>query len=524
MTASPGLIARLEKALAGLPRAYPGPGGAVAVLKDGETLIRHAWGFANAELRIPFTPRTLFRICSISKQFTCALMLDAFPDPSVLDADVAARLPRLAESPPGALHLAHNQSGLRDYWAVAMLHGAPAELPFGETEASRVISGARSLQFKPGARYSYANQNFRLLGDIVSDRLGESFADLLRRRLFGRLGIETAFLAADTRALPDGAEGYEGDVASGFRPARNNLVWTGDAGLGASLDDMIAWERAADVGRDDPQSIHGRLNVPVSFADGAPAAYGFGLARSRKLGRDISGHGGALRGWRSHRFYCPAERLSVVVLFNHLSDAAGAAFDLFATALGEPATAPPNPTLPDGMIGAWIEPETQILARTTRVSDHTVRLRLGHHPEALTSQADSGASDGDSRLALKADGLWLDRPKDNQRSRLTPIPSGGAPIAGRAGRYRCAELDAELTIADAGGALYGGFSGFLGQSRMEMLESVGPDVWALPCPRALDHTPPGDWTVIFYPDEAGLVNTVRVGCWLARGLTYERVA
>jgi D-aminopeptidase len=524
MTANPGLIARLETSLAGLPRAYPGPGGAVAVLKDGQTLIRHAWGFANAELRIPFTPRTLFRICSISKQFTCALMLDAFADPSVLDGDVAARLRRLEANAPGALHLAHNQSGLRDYWAVAMLHGAPAELPFGETEAARVMGGARSLQFEPGTRYSYANQNFRILGDIVSDRLGESFGELLRRRLFDRLGMETAFLAADTRALPDGAEGYEGEVASGFRPARNNLVWTGDAGLGASLDDMIAWERAADAGRDDPGSIHGRLNARVSFADGAPAAYGFGLARSQKFGRDVSGHGGALRGWRSHRLYCPAERLSVVVLFNHLSDAAGAAFDLFAAALNEDTPSVKAPVLPPGMIGAWIEPETEILARITRASDHALRLRLGHHPELLTAQPEGVASDGDSRLELKADGLWLERPKDNQRSRLTPITAEPAPIAGRAGRYRCAELGAELTIADAGGALYGGFSGFLGQSRMELLEPVGRDVWALPCPRALDHTPPGDWTLIFQPDGSGEVNTVRVGCWLARGLSYDRVA
>jgi D-aminopeptidase len=523
MTAESGLIARLEATLAGLPRAYPGPGGAVAVLKNGETLIRHAWGFANAELRIPFTPRTLFRICSISKQFTCALMLDAFPDPTILDADVAARLPRLAQAGPGALHLAHNQSGLRDYWAVAMLHGAPAELAFGETEATAVISGARSLQFKPGTRYSYANQNFRLLGDIVSDRLGESFNDLLRRRLFDRLGMETAFLAADTRALPDGAEGYEGDVASGFRPARNNLIWTGDAGIGASLDDLIAWERAADAGRDDPESIHGRLNAPVSFVDGAPAAYGFGLARSRKFGRNFSGHGGALRGWRGHRLYCPAERLSVVVFFNHLSDAGGAAFDLFAAALGEQTQSQKASALPRGLTGAWLEPETEILARIAKASDHALRLRLGHHPEVLTAQPDGVASDGDSRLELKADGVWLDRPKDNQRSRLKPITAGPAPIAGRAGVYTCAELGASLTIADAGGALYGGFSGFLGRGRMELLEPVGPEVWALPCPRALDHTPPGDWTLIFQTDGVGAVNAIRLGCWLARGLTYERV-
>src|SRR2546423_617452 len=114
-------VARLDATVAALPQTYAGPGGALAALREGETLARHAWGWANAERRIPFTPATLFRMCSITKQFTCAAVLDAFPDPALLDRDVAARLPLLGQPPPGALHLCHNQAGLRDYWAVAML-------------------------------------------------------------------------------------------------------------------------------------------------------------------------------------------------------------------------------------------------------------------------------------------------------------------------------------------------------------------------------------------------------------------
>ena len=140
------LSLRLDHQIEALPRAYPGPGGAVAVLRDGEVLVRHAWGFANAERRISFTPRSLFRMCSITKQFTCATVLDAFPDPSDLDDDVAARLPLLESAAPGALHLAHNQSGLRDYWAVAMLHGSPAEAPFGDAE----LLAAKQVQRQRG--------------------------------------------------------------------------------------------------------------------------------------------------------------------------------------------------------------------------------------------------------------------------------------------------------------------------------------------------------------------------------------
>jgi len=90
---------RLDRVLANLPRVFPGPGGAVAALRGGEVLVRHAWGWANAERRIPFTPRTLFRMCSITKQFTCATLLSAFPDPAELDTDVRARLPDVGCAP-----------------------------------------------------------------------------------------------------------------------------------------------------------------------------------------------------------------------------------------------------------------------------------------------------------------------------------------------------------------------------------------------------------------------------------------
>jgi D-aminopeptidase len=519
------LAGRLEQCLEDLPLAYPGPGGAVAVLRHGEVLIRHAWGWANAERRIPFTPRTLFRMCSITKQFTCGLVLNAFPDVSVLDGDVAARLPLLEQAAPNALHLCHNQSGLRDYWAVAMLHGSPAEAPFGDTEAARVIAGARTLHFTPGTSYSYANQNFRILSDILQERTRRGLDELLRSQIFARVGMDSALLAADTRAMPDGTEGYEGTQAGGFRVAENRIQWTGDAGIGASLDDMIAWERYIDATRDDPDALYSRLSAPVTFADGTPAEYGFGLNRKSECGRMASGHGGALRGWRSHRMYLPQERVSIVVMFNHLSDAHGAAVDLLAAVLGE--TAPPSrivvpAALPEpDWLGAYLEPETGLAVRLDITSDRQVRLRYGHVAETLDLQADGSAGSGGTRLRPGPGGLWMDRPQENRHSRL--LPAEGTPAKDIAGRYRCAELDTELTIADAGNVLYGGFSGFLGQGRMEMLDRIGPDLWALPCPRALDHTPPGDWTLRFRRDGSGRIKRLEVGCWLSRRLVYTLI-
>jgi D-aminopeptidase len=506
---------RLENCLASLPTAFPGPGGAAAVVKDGEVLLRHAWGYANAERRIPFTPRTLFRMCSITKQFTCGVVLSAFPDPAVLDDGVAAMLPNLRQAAPAAVDLCHNQSGLRDYWAVAMLHGSPVEAPFGDEEAAAVIAGTRSLHFLPGTRYSYVNQNFRMLSDVAQERTGRGFGELMRRHLFEPAGMESALLAADTRAMPDGTEGYEGTVASGFRAAENRIFWTGDAGLGACLDDMTAWERFIDAVRDDGKSVYGRLSAPVHFAGGQPALYGFGLSRQPVCGRAATGHGGALRGWRSQRFYLPAERLSVVVMFNHMGDAGAAARKLAAAALDEP-EAEVAKSLPDPeWLGDYTVPETGLVARISRGADGKVALAYGYPPELLTLHQDGSAGEDATRLRAGAGGLWMDRPAENFSGLL--VPAGGEAVRGLAGRYWCEELDATLTISDAGGALYGGFSGFLGQGRMEALHQVGSRIWTLPCPRALDHSPPGDWTLDVQPDGA-----VVVGCWLARGLRYER--
>ena len=92
-----------------------------------------------------------------------------------------------------------------------------------------------------------------------------------------------------------------------------------------------------------------------------------------------------------------------------------------------------------------------------------------------------------------------------------------------AGRYRCAELDAELTVADAGGVLYGGFSGFLGQGRMETLgvgrrRCLGAALPARAGPHATRRLDAG-----VPARRVGRVSGVEVGCWLARRLVYDRV-
>jgi D-aminopeptidase len=517
--------AALDQALAALPSRYIGPGGAVAVLRDGEVLARHCWGWADAERRIPFTPLTMSLICSISKQFTCSLLLDQFPDPGILNDDLRRRLPALTEGAPTILDLAHNQSGLRDYWAVAMLYGAPVESIFTAQDADRIISRTQSLHFAPGTRYSYCNQNFRLISDLIEQRTGEPFGDLLRQRIFDRADMPYARLNADTSSVPGGTMGYEGTLATGFRAAVNNIHWTGDAGISACLEDMIAWERFIDATRDDPDALYSRISAPVTFRDGAPAAYGYGLARTQFFGRAATCHEGGLRGFRSFRVYVPEARISVITLFNHMADPRGPAVDVLAALFdAAPVVEEPAGDGPD-VAGRYIEPESGIAVRNETASDHRVKLQFGHGFDLLSPTTDGDYLSASVRLHRDEAGVWMTRPHENLSSLLTPWEGESAPDSAGdiEGVFRSAELGTEITCVAAGGVLYGAFSGMLGQGAMQPLLPYGPDTWLLPCQRALDYSAPGDWTLRFTRNEAGRVSGVTAGCWLARGIGYSRI-
>ena len=90
-------------------------------------------GLANVEERVPFTAKSAFRVCSISKRFLCALVWKAHRAGKL---DVNAHPARFVSGFSGMeksltlAHLMQNRSGFRDHWVLAMWMGARAERPF----------------------------------------------------------------------------------------------------------------------------------------------------------------------------------------------------------------------------------------------------------------------------------------------------------------------------------------------------------------------------------------------------------
>ncbi|MEK1890251.1 MAG: D-aminopeptidase [Phyllobacterium sp.] len=513
--------AALERMLNLLPLRFKGPGGVAGVVKDGRVVARRAWGFADIYRRLPMTAATRLPICSITKQFTCALLLDQFDDLTALNPRVRDFLPNYRDALPTVKQLCHNQSGVRDYWALTVLQGAVPEAEFRRNDALPLIARSKTGQFRPGAMYSYNNANFRILAELIERGTGRAFADLLGERIFAPAGMKTAVLAPDTRSPVDDVVGYEGNDDVGFLPAQSGVYWFGDAGISASLDDMLAWEAYIDATRDDPASHYNRLSAPVHYRDGSPASYGYGLRRDNVGDLTITGHGGGVRGFSSYRLHAAKERLSVVVMFNHETSTFSAVAALLDAALGRLNRTRCEPVRPEDWDGLWLDDEQGIILRTVQAGSE-IRLHYGPSPARLTVSADGIARGQALCLQKKGETLVMHRNSENLRvvaRRLTPVE--WADGAGLAGRYWSEELEAFLDIETRDGATYAVFEGMLGTGPVERMYALAEDIWIITTRRSIDAAPPGDWTVQVHRDAVASVTGLTVGCWLARKITYR---
>jgi Beta-lactamase class C and other penicillin binding proteins len=510
----------LERLAEKIPEQVRGPGGAIGVVKDGKIVLRHVWGHADPKNHVPVTSKTRFPICSISKEFTCGVLLDLGKDLDSYQPALRHHLPNLETPLPGIRDLCNNQSGLRDYWALTVLHGADAEGAFRREDAKPVFARMRTTHFAPGSRYSYSNGNFRILSDLIEDASGRSLGELYRERIFHVAGMETAELLPDTAYPADGIVGHEGNDAVGFFPATNRIYWSGDAGISASLDDMLAWECFIDRTRDDEAGLYRRLSEPQTFSDGKKASYGYGLAHDTVGSHATTGHGGALRGFRAHRVHAASARLSVVVLFNHEGNAQETATRLMKAALGIPAEKQTETPADAAWKGQYLDPETGLLL-TLSPGHSGLKVQFAGSPERLSLENESSARSPAMTLSRKDDVVTYERWRENLRG--TAIRVTGEAKRDVAGRYRSSEVDGFFEIVETGGAVYGYFEGLLGKGEMTPLYPVAEDIWALPCRRSMDAPAPGDWTVRFERNSDGSIRGLSIGCWLARNVSYVRV-
>jgi CubicO group peptidase (beta-lactamase class C family) len=358
---------RLEEIVETAVAQGDAPGVVAAVSRGDETHVATAGVMAVGGP--PMRPDTLFRIASITKPVTAAVVLSLAEDGLLgLDEPVDRWLPELADRrvlrrPDGPLTdtiKAERAVTTRDLltftWGFGMqgaMFMAPEPWPIVSAVAERELSsfGAPSpdttpgpdtfmarlselpLLAQPGERWLYSAGS-QVLGVLAARAAGAPFEEVMRERVLAPLGMrDTAFYASDTSRLATAYERRDGQLAVTDPPdgqwSRPPRFPDGAAGLVSTAEDLLRFGRMLLRGGDPvlkPGTVAEMTRDQLTPAQRARVWPGFSFLGDRGWGYGVSvtewgytWEGGSGTAWAN----VPDRDLTVVVLTQRAFDEAG---------------------------------------------------------------------------------------------------------------------------------------------------------------------------------------------------------
>jgi D-alanyl-D-alanine carboxypeptidase len=341
--------------------------GAAASVVHGDEL---AWsggaGFADMAARKPATPRTLYRIASITKTFTGTAIMQ-LRDAGKLDLDdpVVKWIPELAASgSPTKIdavtirRLLSHESGLISEppgtdWTLR----TPIYQGAIERNLERVAEIYTAVPANTHTKYS--NLGYQLLGEVVHRATGTEYPDYLRQSILEPLGMRaTAFEPLDAELAARCAIGYNGRTFSdelSVAPALRQLFAEG--GLWSDTQDLAKWisfqlAAHADNPAESPvlaAATRREMHKPRYLDDDAwTSAFGISWYGVRKDDVIWIQHSGGLHGFITNACFERKSRVGAIVLLNGVANAQDLAMDLAGIGrrlvqASPPVIAPPTP-------------------------------------------------------------------------------------------------------------------------------------------------------------------------------------
>ena len=322
---------RLE-AIAGEAIAKRQTAGVALGVRQAGTLHHTAAGFANLETLTPARPETVFRIGSLTKQFTAAAIVLLKEQGRLGYEDNLARfVPKFPRGEGVTIRqLLTHTSGLHDFTHIKGFDDHEAREPLDTAQMISLIAGQPDLyDFEPGSAWRYSNSGYYMLGAVIETVTGQSLADALQSLLFRPLGLSSTAVDRDGEIVPGRASGYTRDARtpSGFRAA--DFASAGPPGAAgavrSTVGNLMRWHEELWAGRVVSPAGLAEMTSPGRLANGSNAignarpgqdGYGFGLGMGVKAGRRWIGHNGAINGFSASIKTYPQEQLTLVVLTN----------------------------------------------------------------------------------------------------------------------------------------------------------------------------------------------------------------
>jgi D-alanyl-D-alanine carboxypeptidase len=294
------------------------PGMTVAVVERGKIRYMRGFGFADLGKKIPASPSTVYRIGSVTKQFTATLVMQAVEHRKVsLDDTLGSILPTSPKDWQAVTvrQLLNHTAGIPSYTELPDYLELIQQPVTPDHINDRILS--KPLDFEPGTQWKYSNSGYILLGMILERLYGEPFREILRKGILAPLGMRHTYFTTEDHSVMNRARGYT-MTAGRVEPAEYiYMVWPFTAGeMESTAEDLAAWDAAlygAKILR--PSSLK-QMWTPATLRDGSRVGYGMGWAIGSANGIPIVDHSGGINGFRCYIQRTPTLGSTVIVLTN----------------------------------------------------------------------------------------------------------------------------------------------------------------------------------------------------------------
>lgn len=305
-----------------LAEAYPadGPGAAAIVVKDNVVLFRGASGMADLELDVRLTADNVFRIGSITKQFTAAgiLLLEEQGKLSVTD-DINTYLPVYPTHGYTITieHLLSHTSGIFNYTDIPGYFDGIAIRKDVSTEELIEVFAELPMDFAPGEEHRYSNSGYVLLGAIIEAVSGQSYAEFMQTAIFDPLGLEHTYHGGP-QIIPNRASGYQGTVGAYSNAGYLSMTQPHGAGaLLSTVDDLAKWTTALFNGDLLSKASLKKMTTDYELNNGEHAGYAYGFWVRARFGEQEIAHGGGIHGFVSTGILLPKQKIYAAILSNN---------------------------------------------------------------------------------------------------------------------------------------------------------------------------------------------------------------
>ena len=301
-----------------LEHSYPdakAPGVAILIARGDEVLYRGARGAANIERGTMLSPDNVFRVGSITKQFTAAAILKLAGEGRLSLDDPLNKF--VGDYPNGKAitirQLLGHTSGIKNYFEIPEVVSNRIQ---HHATTAEIIESFRSepVKFLPGEGFAYSNSGYVLLGSVIESVTGMPWHQYLRDALFLPLGMKQTGYEEDFRKLIP-VEGYSTENSNIVPATPMSLSWAhAAAGLSSTLDDLLVWNNALHGGRILGDEQYLEMTTPGS---GEGGQYGLGMAIESLQGSLAYGHSGAINGFSSCLMHVQESGITVIVMENN---------------------------------------------------------------------------------------------------------------------------------------------------------------------------------------------------------------